>query len=658
MSMELRRILNSDVYSAMNKFLAEIFFEDAKRANDFDGYSQQQVLLNFLKQVEKDDVRRLIKLLNSSSLLPGANVFSDLEIWAKERNAGDLLLFLNFFEDRVEEYQRQDVDKICHVKLDQILGANIVEAVDRRSQLVRSRSERRLSSRPYESEQGVLGFLMQLKYVSPDNFYFLIDRGGLLFKGSVLSNLKVWAQEKGDRRLLSFLYAPEHGEGVPLEVTITALERSLEQVRLSEIFNESVYVAISLLEKTYLQEYDSLGDAVILFFKALRQNLSHDVFLGLLNQPASKCAGNVLQNLMLWAQLNGEGRLLSYLALAEQHVINDENFLNTQFMRFVQRIELRQILNVNVYKGIEKKSALSQGEKVLVFLKHLKKNDPTTFLRILGVPANFQTHDVLQALSLWAMANNEKSLLSFLHKSEHIENKLDHFSETALMRAIRCNDLHEVKRLLCKQGTNVHRLARNGDTCLHLAAFTGNLKMVKTFLPYFSNVNIKNDFGKTPLHFAAEIGISAVIKLLLDFGADPALSDQDGNRPIDAAVQARMLPMPMLSGPVPGWGDRYYFLRDGKMLRSEFRMRTESKGEEAQVQEGPVLPRVFQLLSRSTSAPVGKRIAERTELLIRHGLFSVPEGAAIRCGGPIFGENEIDPPALLERSVSMPVKVG
>ncbi len=68
-----------------------------------------------------------------------------------------------------------------------------------------------------------------------------------------------------------------------------------------------------------------------------------------------------------------------------------------------------------------------------------------------------------------------------------------------------------------------------------MAAFGGNVDVVKLFLERGADPNIKNKDGWTTLHEAAFSGHVNVVKLLLVYGADPTVKDKDGKTPLDLA---------------------------------------------------------------------------------------------------------------------------
>lgn len=69
----------------------------------------------------------------------------------------------------------------------------------------------------------------------------------------------------------------------------------------------------------------------------------------------------------------------------------------------------------------------------------------------------------------------------------------------------------------------------DGDTCLHVAAMRGNLRVVQLLIKAGIDVNTRGDMGYTPLQYAAT---SEVVDFLLKSGADPHIKNEFGSSPI------------------------------------------------------------------------------------------------------------------------------
>ena len=116
---------------------------------------------------------------------------------------------------------------------------------------------------------------------------------------------------------------------------------------------------------------------------------------------------------------------------------------------------------------------------------------------------------------------------SFLFSSKNIMRKTDGSmdlgrieNETPLLAACRKNDAHQVEKLLL-QGENPNTPASSGTTALHIASFSGALKIVEDLRGHQAQPDIQDNAGWTPLHLASQEGHVLVVQTLLS--ASPPL---------------------------------------------------------------------------------------------------------------------------------------
>jgi uncharacterized protein len=91
---------------------------------------------------------------------------------------------------------------------------------------------------------------------------------------------------------------------------------------------------------------------------------------------------------------------------------------------------------------------------------------------------------------------------------------------TALMKAVKSNDVARVKELI-QQGGNINASDTNGDTPLVMAAYEGCTEIVKLLLEAGADVTVVDPGMKaTALHAAAYAGRTEVAKLLIAYQID------------------------------------------------------------------------------------------------------------------------------------------
>ena len=110
-----------------------------------------------------------------------------------------------------------------------------------------------------------------------------------------------------------------------------------------------------------------------------------------------------------------------------------------------------------------------------------------------------------------------------------------------LFHAIRIGAVPIVSLLLDELGGSAVNAAfdpetEKGRTCLHIAAYRGNLGTCRLLLARGAAVAAADQDGATPLHLAASYGRTDVCRELLDAGADPAAADAFNSTALDCAV--------------------------------------------------------------------------------------------------------------------------
>ncbi|WP_034297297.1 ankyrin repeat domain-containing protein [Herbaspirillum sp. RV1423] len=116
---------------------------------------------------------------------------------------------------------------------------------------------------------------------------------------------------------------------------------------------------------------------------------------------------------------------------------------------------------------------------------------------------------------------------------------------SALMLSIREDSMKAFDVLFNTPGVDLEIKAKNGDTAIMVAAFYGNLPVVKLLLDKEVEVNRP---GWTALHYAAINGNAAIIKLLLDASAyiDAESPDEKMTPVMLAAVRGRTFAVRLL----------------------------------------------------------------------------------------------------------------
>jgi len=94
----------------------------------------------------------------------------------------------------------------------------------------------------------------------------------------------------------------------------------------------------------------------------------------------------------------------------------------------------------------------------------------------------------------------------------------------------------DVARFLLSHGGDPSIPDVNGTTPLHLAAATGNQKLIELFSEgYGVSLNVRDEEGEPPLFYAVRGRHVNVIRYLFRYGAEHSLKNQDGETALDVA---------------------------------------------------------------------------------------------------------------------------
>uniref|UniRef100_A0AAR5P9E4 Uncharacterized protein n=1 Tax=Dendroctonus ponderosae TaxID=77166 RepID=A0AAR5P9E4_DENPD len=97
----------------------------------------------------------------------------------------------------------------------------------------------------------------------------------------------------------------------------------------------------------------------------------------------------------------------------------------------------------------------------------------------------------------------------------------------------------DIVRLLLEHDASPNIVDSKGSSPLHLAAWSGNLEIVKLLLsgPAICNVNLTSKDDETALHCAAQYGHTGVVSALLEHACDPGIRNCKGETALELAAQ-------------------------------------------------------------------------------------------------------------------------
>ncbi|XP_054719811.1 ankyrin repeat and protein kinase domain-containing protein 1-like isoform X1 [Uloborus diversus] len=111
--------------------------------------------------------------------------------------------------------------------------------------------------------------------------------------------------------------------------------------------------------------------------------------------------------------------------------------------------------------------------------------------------------------------------------------------DAELHDAVKRNDISSVRAILLRQQSSVEAGDYNGNTALHIAAYSDNKEIVQMLLTAGASTRIQNDLNQTPLHLALRWNKNCAAEVLVNWDAGEApndLQDDRGRTPLYFAV--------------------------------------------------------------------------------------------------------------------------
>ena len=181
------------------------------------------------------------------------------------------------------------------------------------------------------------------------------------------------------------------------------------------------------------------------------------------------------------------------------------------------------------------------GDEGFTCLIHASRNGHTETVRYLVVVEGAQldhVSDDYNHTALHGAADNYQAdvVQVLIDAGADIEARDNTGCSPLLTSSNREFDCDVIVKKLVEAGARVRAMNTKGQTCLHLAAYFGNISHVRYFvgLPEV-DVNHVDTNGRTALHEAAQRGCADVVQVLIDAGADIEVRDNDGCSPLLAA---------------------------------------------------------------------------------------------------------------------------
>ena len=132
-------------------------------------------------------------------------------------------------------------------------------------------------------------------------------------------------------------------------------------------------------------------------------------------------------------------------------------------------------------------------------------------------------------------AGDKRAIVSVIRSSNL--RATDDDSWTCLHWAVEMGHKELVELFLDADPLLLNMKTREGLSCINIAAWRGDVRMVQLLLDQGAEIDDKTKWGETPLHHAVTFGHAPVCEALLKAGADPHTEDRLKRTPFQIAMQ-------------------------------------------------------------------------------------------------------------------------
>lgn len=349
------------------------------------------------------------------------------------------------------------------------------------------------------------------------------------------ANLLILASMLGDMRALQALIDLGADVNASNEYGKTALFSARHEKLAQLLIDSGALIDIK----------DSCGYTPLLH-GALVGNIKLLTVLHAFNDDLSIYDGCGRTALMLAAQ-GGHAEVIKFLLSNGASIDAKDHFGQTAFMLALENDHLDVVNLLFASNSDVDKSALLDINALLIDCcqNQFCKINPDFFLRA-GADINRRSVNG-HTLLMRAVGSGNIEMVTWLLLNGSNVNDRDNFTRTALIQAICSRTIDkkaqkEIIEILLDNGAHVGDSDINGYTPLMVAAYDGNIKIIKLLL-YLSDddcrINAQNNFGQTALMIAIISrhcrNLKKVVKLLIAHNARTDIREQHGLTAIDFA---------------------------------------------------------------------------------------------------------------------------
>ena len=186
------------------------------------------------------------------------------------------------------------------------------------------------------------------------------------------------------------------------------------------------------------------------------------------------------------------------------------------FTLLVQSINAETVIETYQVKSPQRQIEL---DKQLLY--SVKFQSPDFVLNFLHAGANPNSSDIRLNTPLHHAVDlknhNATDIVKFLLKYGAKPNITNEFGSTPLHEASSFNKVISIHKALLEHGADINKKDQSGNTSLHLVVQNPNLDILRLFLKYEANLDIKNKNGWTALDIAKKASKYDSVNILREF---------------------------------------------------------------------------------------------------------------------------------------------
>ena len=164
-----------------------------------------------------------------------------------------------------------------------------------------------------------------------------------------------------------------------------------------------------------------------------------------------------------------------------------------------------------------------------------KESDYEDFI-VEGTDIHLKTNDGRNCLHI-AVQNGHLNLCKTLIDKHKFDIRVTDNEGWAALHFSAENGCYELFRYFAALGTDINLKTNQDQTCLHIAALNGHIKLCKTLIDkYMFDVHVADNKGWTALHFSAKNGNYELFKYFAAMGTNVLLKTNDGRNCLHIAA--------------------------------------------------------------------------------------------------------------------------